>query len=108
MIKYKQGKENIVVDALLCGYVLLNIMNTRLLSFEYVKQLYDNDSDFVKIYNVCGHSTFGKFYLMDGYLFKENRLYVPTSSIRELFVRKAYKGGLMGHFIGWKNLGCIA
>ena len=41
VIKYKQGKENIVADAILCRYVLLHTMNTRLLSFEYVKELYD-------------------------------------------------------------------
>jgi hypothetical protein len=72
VIKYKQGKENIVADALSLRYVLSHTMNTRLLHFEYVKELYDNDSDFAEIYNACGHSTFGKFYLMDGYLFKEN------------------------------------
>ena len=71
VIKYKQGKENIIVDALSRMYVLLHTMNTRLLGFEYVKELYGNDSDFAEIYNACGHSAFGKFYLMDGYLFKE-------------------------------------
>jgi len=45
-----------------------------------VKELYDNDSDFAEIYNACGHSIFGKFYLMDGYLFKENRLCVILDS----------------------------
>jgi len=39
-------------------------MNTRLLGFEYVKELYDNDSDFAEIYNACGHSAFGMLYLM--------------------------------------------
>ena len=72
--KYKQDKEIIIADALSCRYVLLHTMNTRLLGFEYVNQLYGNDSDFAKIYNACGHLAFGKFYLMDGYLFKENRL----------------------------------
>ena len=67
VIKYKQGKENIV-DALSRRYVLLHTMNTRLLGFEYVKELYD-DSDFPEIYNACGHSAFGKFYLMDGCVF---------------------------------------
>jgi hypothetical protein len=36
------------------------------------KALDADDSDFSKIYNAYGHSAFGKFYLMDGYLFKEN------------------------------------
>ena len=49
-------------------------MNTRLLGFEYVKELYGKDPDFDEIYNACGNSASGKFYLMDGYLFKENRL----------------------------------
>ena len=39
-----------------------------------MKELCDNDFDFAKIYNVCGHSTFGKFYLMDGYLFKKKKI----------------------------------
>jgi hypothetical protein len=92
-IKYKQGKENIVADALSRRYVLLHTMNTRLLGFEYMKELYDNDSDFADIYNACRHSAFGKFYLMDGYLFKKNRMCVPASSLHE-----AHSGGLMGHF----------
>ena len=43
-------------------------------------------------------AAFGKFYKLDGYLFRENKLYVPNSSMRELFVREAHGGGLMGHF----------
>jgi len=45
VIKYKQGKDSIMANALSCRYVLLNTMNTRLLSFEYVKELYVNDSN---------------------------------------------------------------
>ena len=98
VIKYKQDKENIVADAISRWYVILSIMNTRLLGFEYVKELYVNDSTFAEIYNACGHSTFGKFYLMDGYLFKENKLCVPASFLYELLVRGAHEGGLMGRF----------
>jgi len=32
------------------------------------------------------------------YLFKDNRLCIPTSSLREFFVHEAHKCGLMGHF----------
>jgi hypothetical protein len=47
-----------VVDALSRRYVLLNIMSTTLIGFEYVKVLYANDFDFSEIYNACGHSAF--------------------------------------------------
>ena len=46
MIKYNQGKENIVVDALSRKYALVSTLNAKLLGFEYVKELYDNDDDF--------------------------------------------------------------
>jgi hypothetical protein len=82
--------------------------------------------DFSEIYNVYGHSAFGKFYLMDGYLFKENRLWwhsafgkfylmdgylfkenrlwFRTRSLNELFIHEAY--GLTGHFGVAKTLKC--
>jgi len=107
IFKYKQGKKNIVADALSRRYVLLHTMNTRFPGFENVKELYDNDFDFAEIYNAYGHLVFGKFYLMDGYLFKENRLCVPASSLRELFVREAHGGGLMGHFGVAKTLNVL-
>ena len=98
VIKYKQGKENIVADALSRRYALVSILNAKLLGFEYVKELYANDDDFASVYGACEKATFGKFYRLDGYLFRENKLCVPNSSMRELLVREAHRGGLMGHF----------
>ena len=37
VIKYKQGKENVVVDALSRRYALVSTLNAKLLGFEYVK-----------------------------------------------------------------------
>jgi len=45
-----------------------------------------------------------KFYRLNGYLFKENTLCVPMSSMHELFIREAYKGGLMTYFDVAKTL----
>nr|CAN83491.1 hypothetical protein VITISV_029198 [Vitis vinifera] len=102
VIKYKQGKENIVADALSRRYALVSTLNAKLLGFEYVKELYANADDFASVYGACEKVAFGKFYRLDGYLFRENRLCVPNSSMRELLVREAHGGGLMrclmGHF----------
>uniref|UniRef100_A0A2N9J0K4 Reverse transcriptase domain-containing protein n=1 Tax=Fagus sylvatica TaxID=28930 RepID=A0A2N9J0K4_FAGSY len=98
VIKYKQGKENIVADALSRRYALVSTLNAKLLGFEYVKELYVNDDDFASVFGACEKAAFGKFYRLDGYLFRENRLCVPNSSMRELLVREAHGGGLMGHF----------
>ena len=98
VIRYKQGKENIVADALSRRYVLLTSLNSKLLGFEFVKELYATDSDFVDIYLACDKGAHDKFYKHDGYLFRETKLCVPNCSMRELLVREAHSGGLMGHF----------
>ncbi|XP_035548687.1 uncharacterized protein LOC118349200 [Juglans regia] len=63
VIRYKQGKENVVADALSRRY--------------------------------------------DGFLFRENKLCLPICSLRELLVREAHGGGLMGHFGVAKTLGIL-
>ena len=73
-------------------------MDAGFLGFEHIKELYKDDSDFANVYNTCKTSAFGKFYRLDGYLFKESRLRVPLSSMRELLVREAHGGGLIGAF----------
>ena len=98
VIKYKQGKENIMAYALSCRYVHLSTFDDRFLGFKHIKELYKNDSDFANVHNACETSAFGKFYRLDGYLFKESRLCVPLSSMHELLVREAHGGGLMGYF----------
>uniref|UniRef100_A0A2N9H7E7 RNA-directed DNA polymerase n=1 Tax=Fagus sylvatica TaxID=28930 RepID=A0A2N9H7E7_FAGSY len=107
VIRYKQGKENVVADALSRRYALLSILDTKLLGFEYIKDLYAQDSDFGEVFNACEKVAFGKFYRHDGFLFRENKLCVPMCSLRELFVREAHGGGLMGHFGVAKTLGIL-
>ena len=66
--------------------------------------MYANDDDFASVYEACEKVAFGKFYRLNEYLFRENRLCVPNSSMRKLLVREAHGGGLMGHFGVGKTL----
>ena len=79
-------------------------LDGRFLGFEHIRELYKDASDFVNIYNACETLTFGKFYRLDGYLFTKCHLCVPLSSMRELFVREAHEGRLIGHFEVVKTL----
>jgi hypothetical protein len=52
MIRYKQGKENIVSNALVQSYVLLSTLNAKLLlGFKNIKELYVNDGDFANVFH---------------------------------------------------------
>ncbi|XP_058005404.1 uncharacterized protein LOC131181374 [Hevea brasiliensis] len=98
VIQYKQGKENIVIDALFRRYNLLAILNTKLLGFEFVKDLYAEDVDFATVFVAREKIAFQKFYRHNGFLFGENRLCVPNGSMHELLMIGSPSGGLMGYF----------
>lgn len=74
-------------------HAFFSTLNARLLGFDYVKELYVNDDEFFSIYGVCNKATFGKFYKVDGYLFKGNKLCTPNSFMHELLVKEAYRKG---------------
>ncbi|RDX76447.1 hypothetical protein CR513_43557, partial [Mucuna pruriens] len=79
VIKHKQGKMNLVVNALSRRHTLIVMLETKMLGLDCIKELYEKDIDF-------------------NMLLKGKRLCVPMSSIRQLFVKEAYQGGFMGHF----------
>ena len=87
MIKHKQGKINIVVDALSRRYTLLNLLGTQYLGFDHIKELYHDALDFSLIYQECAKGRHKDFFIQDGFLFKGKRLCVPQSSIRQSLVR---------------------
>ena len=85
-------------------YALLTSLQTKLLGFEFIKDLYVNDVEFSQVWNECSKCVHGEYYRHDGFLFKKNKLCVPICSLHEMLVRETHGGGLMGHFGVQKTL----
>ncbi|XP_022157993.1 uncharacterized protein LOC111024587, partial [Momordica charantia] len=96
---YKQGKENIVADALSRRYALFNTLNAKILGFEHLKSLYLDDVFFAPFVESCEKGlVVDDYMLFEGFLFRKGKLCIPSCSIRELLVKEAHGGGLMAHF----------
>ena len=67
VICYKQGKENIVADALSQRYVLISTLDAKLFCFEHIKELYPMDQDFSEEYVCCEKTTHDKFFRHEGF-----------------------------------------
>ncbi|RDX65705.1 Retrovirus-related Pol polyprotein from transposon gypsy, partial [Mucuna pruriens] len=74
VIKYKQGKMNIAIDAFSRRHALIVILEAKMLRLDCIKKLHG------------------------GFLFKGNKFCVPISFIWQLLVREAHEGDLVGHF----------
>jgi len=103
-IKHKKGKGDIVIDALSRRHVLLSTLETKPFGLETLKGIYLHDVVYYEMYNACEKVSQKGYYRHNDYLFKEKRICVPKCSIRDLLVREAHEGGLMGHFGVKKNL----
>ena len=97
-IKHKAGTLNKVADALSRRHALLSTMQVQTVGFEIFKELYVNDSDFASIWEKCQNQPYQSFIIQDGFLFKGNRLCIPSCSLRELIMKEGHAGGLAGHF----------
>nr|KYP65667.1 Retrovirus-related Pol polyprotein from transposon 17.6 [Cajanus cajan] len=53
IIKYKKGKNNVVVDALSRRHSLLFSLGSQILGFDNIKELYEHDQDFQSTFTKC-------------------------------------------------------
>ncbi|KAL4348832.1 hypothetical protein GQ457_17G008640 [Hibiscus cannabinus] len=58
--------KNVIADALSRRYVLLNYLDSHLIGFAYIRELYGNDPDFCEKFNTCEKCAVEKFYKHDG------------------------------------------
>jgi len=109
IIKHKNGKDNVIADALSRRYTMLSQLDCKLFGLQTLKEQYSDDSDFKDIMMHCKTGKpWGKFHMNDGFLFRTNKLCIPASSVRLLLLQEAHGGGLMGHFGVYKTQEILA
>jgi len=68
---------------------LLSVMSVEVTGFERLKEEYESYSEFEEIYLTLkdeNHRVINGYHLQDGYLFQDNKLCIPKTSVRELFI----------------------
>ena len=76
----------------------MSTMQIKVLGFEVLKELYKDDLFFGRIWENSANSPIREYVIQDGFLFKNNRLCIPTCSLREAIILEAHGGGLAGYF----------
>ena len=110
ILKHHARTENRVADALSHRALFLNAVSTEVIGFERLRDEYAACVDFSETYQALsqgpssGHSDYT---LLDGYLFRENKLYVPKSFLRDFFISETHAGGLAGHFGRTKTISAV-
>ena len=92
------------MKALSRRHTLLNVLDTKYLGFDHIKEIYKDDLSFSHIFQECSNDGHKDFFIHDGFFFKRKRLCISQGSLRQSLVREAHEGGLMGHFEVAKTL----
>ena len=89
IIKFKKGKDNVVADSLSRRHDLLTHLDSRVLGFTYIQELYKHCRD---------EGPKDKYYLFEGFLFRVDKVCIPRCSLRLLLIEEAHNGGLQAYF----------
>ncbi|GJU82411.1 transposon ty3-I gag-pol polyprotein [Tanacetum coccineum] len=98
VVKHKSDASNKVADALSRNTTLFVIISNEVVGFDSIIKLYASDEDFDNIWMELETKQHrGDFILLDGYLFKGNRLCIPKTSLRSQLIKEVHAGGSSAH-----------
>ncbi|GJY40324.1 transposon ty3-I gag-pol polyprotein, partial [Tanacetum coccineum] len=98
VIKHKSDASNKMADALSRKPTLLVTISNDVVVFESIRGLYASDEDFRNTREEIETKQHpGNFLVLDGYLFKENRLCIRKTSLRSQLIKELHVGGLSAH-----------
>ena len=81
--------KNKATDALSRRVTLLSVISVEVTRFERLKEEYESCSEFGEIYLKLkdkNHRVITSYHLQDGYLFQDNKLCIPKTSVREFLI----------------------
>ncbi|KAH9663456.1 Endonuclease [Citrus sinensis] len=96
VVKHTSGESNRVADALSRRTSLLTQMHNQVLGFDTFRELYASDPYFAPILEDVVAGFRSDYHLHDKFLFKNNQLCVPDSSLRLKIIAELHNEGHMG------------
>ncbi|KAG7568203.1 Ribonuclease H-like superfamily [Arabidopsis thaliana x Arabidopsis arenosa] len=95
-IRHQSGKTNRVADALSRRHSLITTMNTSVLGFAALADLYPTDPFFGRIFVEATNGVSDGYTLHEGFLFRGLRLCIPECSLRLQIIRELHTEGHVG------------
>lgn len=97
IIKHQTCKLNKVADALSRHHALVSMLRVSVTGFEIFAEMYPTDVFFSSVWVDLTHGIRSEYSLVDGFIFRDNRLCVPDCNLRLYIINELHKEGLIGH-----------